>query len=372
MENVRLGLIGIGVRGNGHAEFLLNGEVRNVIVTAMCDNDPKMLEAAKAKYPDDIQFFSCYKELLASGVCDAVIVGTPHYDHVKISIAAIKAGLHVICEKPIGVFTKNVHELLDVAAKSDRVFTMMFNQRTHPVYRRIHDMVRDGELGNLKRIVWEITDWYRTQYYYDSGGWRGTWDGEGGGVLMNQCPHNVDLWQWMFGMPDQVWAHCEYGKWHDIQVEDDVTVFMKYGDGATGILITTTGESPGTNRLEVSGDLGKIVFEGRGNTFTFWKNSVAVSKDSLESKLTTKKPEFEKMDITLNEKETAHQGIVQNFVNAILNGESLISPGAEGLNSLHLINAFLLSSHKNEMLTIPVDEDEYVTFLEEKIAGSKK
>jgi predicted dehydrogenase len=338
----------------------------------MCDNDNGALEAARSKYPDGIQFFSDYRKMFASGACDAVIVATPHYFHVELSVAALRAGLHVICEKPIGVFTKNVHELLDTAAKSGRVFTMMFNQRTHPIYRRIHDMVQGGELGGIKRIVWIITDWYRTQYYYDSGGWRGTWDGEGGGVLMNQCPHNIDLWQWMFGMPERLWAHCEYGKWHDIQVEDDVTVFMKYKSGATGVLITSTGESPGTNRLEISGDFGKILFEGRGNTFTYWKNAEPVSKDSRESKNGFKKPAFEKMDITLTEKETAHQGIVQNFVNAIQNGEPLLSPGAEGLYSLQLINGFLLSSHKNEMLSLPVDEDEFLKFLNEKIAGTKK
>jgi predicted dehydrogenase len=372
MEIVRIGIVGMGNRGKGHADFLAAGEIRGAAVTAMCDSDPKALETAKARYPDTVRFFSDYKAMLASGACDAVIVATPHYSHVEISIAVLNAGLHLICEKPVSVFTKDVHELIDTAQKSGRVFTMMFNQRTHPVYRRIHHMIRDGELGGLTRIVWTITDWYRTQYYYDSGGWRGTWDGEGGGVLLNQCPHNIDLWQWMFGMPEQIWARCDYGKCHDIQVEDDVTVFMKYKNGATGVLITSTGEAPGSNRLEISGDLGKILYEDRGDTFTFWKNSVPVSRHSRESKQGFEKPAFEKMDITLHEKETAHRGIVQNFVNAIQKGEALIAPGAEGLPSLQLINAFLLSSHKNEMLTLPVDEDEYLTFLKEKIASTKK
>ena len=285
MEKVRFGIIGIGNMGSSHSKNLLAGKVENGVLTAICDLKPAKTDAILARPgAENVKAFTDYKEMLASGLCDAVIVAVPHYSHPQMTIDALNAGLHVICEKPAGVYTKQVKEMNEVAKKSDKIFTMMFNQRTNCVYRKMHEMIQNGELGEIKRINWIITSWYRSQSYYDSGDWRATWRGEGGGVLFNQCPHQLDLIQWIPGIsPSKVHAFCHYGKWHDIEVEDDVTAYMEYDNGATGVFITSTADAPGTNRLEILGDKGQLICEhfgkeygegAKGDKLTFIKNSI--------------------------------------------------------------------------------------------------
>ena len=261
MDKVRFGVIGLGNMGSGHTQNLFNGKVPGAELTAVCDLKQDRLDWAKGICGDKVAYFTDSHELITSGLVDAIMIATPHYFHPTIGIDAFENGLNVLSEKPIGVYTKKIHEFMDAAKKSGKAFGIMYNQRTDHFYQKMREMVQGGELGDLKRCVWIITDWYRTQAYYNSGGWRATWSGEGGGVLMNQCPHNLDLWQWIFGMPSAIYANCEYGKYHDIEVEDDVTAMAKYPNGATGVFITTTGEYPGTNRLEITGSKGKLVYE---------------------------------------------------------------------------------------------------------------
>ena len=269
MEKVKIGIIGIGNMGTSHAKTITEGKVPELELVAVADKQEGRRQWCKDNLPESVQIFEESSDLIASGVCDAVLVAVPHYQHPELSVEALQHNLHVLCEKPAGVYTKQVREMNEAAAKSDRVFAMMFNQRTNCVYRKMHDMVANGELGEIRRVNWIITDWYRTQSYYDSGSWRATWDGEGGGVLLNQCPHNLDLIQWICGMPAKVQAFCHEGKWHDIEVEDDVTAYLEYPNGATGVFITTTGDAPGTNRFEITGDLGKLVCEN--DKLTFYK-----------------------------------------------------------------------------------------------------
>ena len=281
----------------------------------------------------------------------------------------MRQGKHVLVEKPIGVYTKAVRKLNEAARKSDKVFTIMYNQRTNPVYQKVKELIQSGEVGDLKRIVWTITDWYRTQFYYNSGGWRATWKGEGGGVLLNQCPHNIDLWQWMFGLPTRVRSFCSYGKYHDIEVEDDVTAYFEYENGATGVFITSTGEAPGRNRLEISGDKGMLVVE-RGE-ITFMRNTQETSEHLQTCDKGFDKPENWECKIPVNGKETGHIGIMQYFTDAILEGKEQLSPGAEGINGLSLSNAIHLSSWTDGWVVLPVDEDKFYDMLQEKIKNSK-
>ena len=232
-------------------------------------------------------------------------------------------------------------------------------------------MVQGGELGELKRCVWIITDWYRTQSYYTSGGWRATWKGEGGGVILNQCPHQLDLWQWIFGMPKTIRAFCHEGKYHDIEVEDDVTVYAEYENGATGVFVTTTGETPGTNRLEISGDKGKLVIEG--STMKFWKNEVPERQWTYECKGGFDRPKSVCIDVDYSEyklEKEQHRGITQNVTNAILHGEKLMAPGEEGINGLRISNAIFLSSWLGKPVDLPVDGDLFLKMLQEKIDNS--
>ena len=250
MEKVRFGIIGIGNMGTGHVESIAGGHIENAVLTAVCDVKEDRLAFVTEKYGADIATFTDYKELLASGLVDAILIATPHYLHPVIAIEAFEAGLHVLSEKPIGVYTKKVMEMYEVAkAHPDQVFGIMYNQRTNPRYQKMREMLQGGELGELQRVVWIITNWYRTQSYYNSSAWRATWEGEVGGVLLNQCPHNLDLWQWICGMPKRVCGFLSFGKYHNIEVEDDATIYAEYANGATGLFISTTGEAPGTNRL---------------------------------------------------------------------------------------------------------------------------
>ena len=230
-------------------------------------------------------------------------------------------------------------------------------------------MIRSGELGELRRITWLITNWFRSDAYYNSSGWRATWSGEGGGVLLNQCPHHLDLFQWMFGMPSEVRAECLFGRFHDIEVEDDVTATMKFANGATGVLITSTGEAPGTNRLEIAAERGRVVFE-EGKIH--WKrNETPTSEFSRTSASGYLTPPTWETEIPVSGQGTQHNGILNNFADAILDGQPLIAPAREGLHSVELANAMLMSTFLNQTIQLPLDGAVYEKLLQQKIATSK-
>jgi predicted dehydrogenase len=368
MDKVRLGIIGIGNMGTGHLEYLLKGEVPNAEVTAVCDIDPKRLQWARERLGEKVQLFEDVDALLDSDAVEAVIVATPHYYHPPMAIKALKKGLHVLIEKPAGVYTKQVREMNEVAKKTDKVFGIMYNQRTNPLYQKVKDLIESGEIGELRRTNWIITNWYRSQSYYNSGGWRATWAGEGGGVLLNQDPHQLDLWQWTCGMPKRVRAFCYYGKYHDIEVEDDVTAYVEYENGATGLFITTTGEAPGTNRFEISGDKGKLVIED--GKLTFYRLRVSERQFNKEYTGGFGQPECWKCDVPVSGVATEHAGITRNFVDAILKGTPLLAPGIEGIRGLTLSNAMHLSSWTDSWVDLPINEDLYYEKLQEKIKSS--
>lgn len=366
MESVRLGIVGVGNMGSAHANSIAAGHIQGLELSAVCDIDEAKRDWARDHLPG-VPFFSQYEDLLDSGV-DAVLVATPHYLHPVVAAAAFRKGLHVLSEKPAGVYTAQVEEMNEAARRSGRVFGLMFNQRTSPLFQKARDLVQSGELGEPKRFVWIITNWYRSQAYYDSGSWRATWAGEGGGVLLNQAPHNLDLWQWIFGMPKRVRGFCTCGKYHHIEVEDDATIYAEYENGAVATFITTTGEAPGTNRLEISGDRGKLVIEN--GELTVWRLSAPEREICF-----TAREGYPRLDTAVESwrpqaKETAHNGILQNFTNAILYGEELLAPGVEGLNSLMISNAAYLSSWTGQTVDLPLDGALYYRLLQEKVHHS--
>ena len=342
---VRIGIVGIGNMGSFHAQNILDGKVKNASLTAICDIDT----AKSNKF--DVPFFDNHKGLIESGLCDAVIVATPHYDHPQIGIDAINAGLHLLSEKPLGVYEKQITPLIDITNKSGKVFAIMFNQRTEAIFRKMKQITESGDFGKIQRLNWIVTNWYRDQNYYDSGDWRGTYSGEGGGVLLNQAVHNIDIWQWIMGMPSRITAVLGFGKYHDISVEDDATLLSEYSDGATATFITTTGEKHGVNRLEIVFEQGRLLAED-GKLRLFDKVG--------------------RQDITPTEIGIEHVGIIQNFVNAIEIGEPLISPGADGLNAVKIINAAYLSAWQNRSIALPADAEEYFTELKSRQTDGKK
>lgn len=372
MEKVRYGVVGIGNMGSGHVSNLIAGEIKNAVLSAACDIKQERLDWTKSVAEGkgvEISLFSDYKDMIASGLIDAVIIATPHYLHPVIGIEAFSAGLNVLSEKPIGVYTKKVVEFMEAAKSSGKAFGIMYNQRTNSMYQKMREMVQNGELGELKRCIWIITDWYRTQAYYNSGGWRATWEGEGGGVLINQCPHNLDLWQWIFGMPNRIHAFCRFGVYHNIEVEDDVTAYAEYANGATGVFITTTGEYPGTNRLEISGSKGKLVAEEGKLIFT--KLGIDEREFCFGSTQGFGSPPRETIEMQHEGGGQQHKGILLNFTNHILNGEELLAPGYEGINGLSLSNAMMLSTWKNDWVDLPNDGEEFLSELKKRITESK-
>jgi len=369
LNKVKIGIIGIGNMGSSHAQYLINGEVAGAELTAVCDVNPDRLKWANDALGDNVQKFDNTDSFFASADVDAIIVATPHYDHPTLAIQAFNNGLHVMCEKPAGVYTKAVREMNKAAEESGKVFGIMFNQRTNPLYQKLRDLVQSGELGEIKRTNWIITDWYRSQSYYDSGGWRATWAGEGGGVLANQDPHQLDLWQWTVGMmPKRVRAFMGFGKYHDIEVEDDVTAYVEYENGATGLFVTSTGEAPGTNRFEIAADRGKVVVED--GKLTFWRLRQSEREFNATYRGGFGEPECWKIDIPVRGVTTGHKGITINWVNSILNGTPLLGPGVEGIKGVELANAMHLSAWTDDWVDLPINEDLFYTKLQEKIKNS--
>lgn len=367
MDKVRLGVIGVGNMGSAHINNYLKGRLPEIIITAVADINPERLEWAKEQLPE-VKCFNNEKDLMDSGEVDAVLIATPHYFHPPYAIEALEKGLHVMSEKPAGVYTKQVRELNAVADKSDKIFAIMFNQRTNCLYRKAYELVHSGVYGELKRVTWIITDWYRTQAYYNSGGWRATWEGEGGGVLLNQCPHQLDLWQWICGMPEKITAVCHEGKWHNIEVEDDVMIYAQYPNGATGTFITTTGDFPGTNRLEITLDKAKLICEDD----KLIVNELNCSTDEF-TKTSDKgfaKIEYKTFEAELDGRNEQHVEVLNKFAGAILRGEPLTAKGQEGINGLTISNAAFLSSWLGKTVELPLDEELYYKMLQDKIKNS--
>lgn len=372
MEKIKLGIIGIGNMGSGHASNIKNGKCPEIELVAIADSNPERLGWAKQQnYAEGITYFDNALEMLDSGIINACLIAVPHYDHTKYAIACMKRGIHVMVEKPAGVYTKQVWEMNAEADKHpDVVFGMMFNQRTNCLYRKLRELVQSGNYGQIRRTNWIITDWYRPQAYYDSGNWRATWAGEGGGVLLNQCPHQLDLWQWICGMPVKVESHLHFGKWHDIEVEDDVTTYVEYANGATGVFITTTGDAHGTNRFEIQMDKAKFVVENDKLIMTEYEMT------EQEFSKTNTQP-FATVGSTTRELETdgenpQHIGVLNAWANAILHGGRLVADGKEGINGLTLSNAMHLSAFLGKTVEIPLDEELYYQELMKRIAASKR
>lgn len=366
MQNdvVRLGIIGIGTMGGDHALKIQNGAVPGLELVAVADISDKRREWAQ-EHLSGVKIFEDGSDLIRAKVCDAVLIATPHYAHPTLAIEAFKHGHHVMVEKPAGVIASTVRELNRVAAESGKVFAVMYNQRTNCVYRTIKDMLSSGKYGAIRRMNWIITDWFRTQFYYDAGSWRATWDGEGGGVLVNQCPHQLDLLQWLCGMPVKVRAFCHEGKWHEIEVEDDVTAYLEFENGATGVFITTTGDTPGTNRLEITLDQAKIVCEN--DQIHLWELETATSTFLKESPNAFKKPQTTYSLVETDGDNPQHMGVLKAFTANILHAEPLVADGSEGINMVLLANAMHLSSWTGSTVTMPMDED-----LFEKLLGERR
>jgi len=363
MKNVRLAIVGAGTVGTAYAKFILEGKVSRCELAAVCDTDAGRTRAFDAS--PGVRQFHDFDDLLKSDAVDAVMVCTPHYQHTLQGIAALEAGRHVLVEKPISVHKADCERLLAAHGNKGQVFAAMFNQRTRPAYRKLRELLVEGQLGQLTRINWICTTWFRTEAYYASSEWRATWHGEGGGVLLNQCPHQLDMMTWLFGMPSRVRAFCGFGKYHNIPVEDEVTAYLEYPNGATGVFVTNTAEMPGTDRLEVCGDMGRIVV---GDDHLHWTCNERPMLEFLRTaNHVSDKLATQEIDIPTASNGGQHVAIIQNFVDAILDGAELIAPAQEGIKSVELANAMIYSSLLEKTVDLPLDAAEYERCLKELI-----
>jgi predicted dehydrogenase len=375
---VRLGVIGLGNMGFSHLGYLPG--LSNVKVTAVCDLESAKIDRGLKRLADkgiEAKGFEKSDDLIKSGLCDTILVATPHYDHPPIGIAALQAGHHLLVEKPIAVGVRAAQQLIAEAKKHPKqVFGIMYNQRSNPMFAKLRELIAAGELGKIYRVTWLITDWFRTHAYYASGGWRATWSGEGGGVLINQCPHNLDLIQWITGlMPSRVTAVGYLGKRHPIEVEDEMSAILEYDNGAIGHFVTTTGEAPGTNRLEIAGERGKIIAE---NGKLIWsrtvKNVTEVNESSPDAFASV---ETWQIDVPYKSAPAAwgeHERVMRNFISAIVDGTPLLAPGSEGARGLEIGNAMLMSAMQKRGVDLPIDGaafDQLVLDLAKQYGGRK-
>jgi len=365
-DKVKIAVIGVGGMGGSHLNSMK--DLDNCELVAVCDIDKKIADKKGKDY--DVKVFYTHEDLLKSKIADAVIIATPHYDHTTIAIAAMDAGVHVLTEKPVGVHKLDIEKMIAAHERNPKlIFAAMFQQRTIEAHKRLKELIDSGEFGTIKRINWTVTTWFRTQYYYDRGGWRATWKGEGGGVLMNQCPHQLDLFQWFFGMPKTVRATCSIAKYHNIEVEDDVTAYMEYEDGKTAVFITSTGEAPGTERLEIACERGKVVLEN--HKIMFYRTEQLVSEFCKTSQEGFATPPVWEIEIPLSDKKGGeHTEVIETFVNAISNGTELVAKAEEGIHSIELANSMLYSSIKDEKVTLPLDGQKFYDMLQDLIKNS--
>lgn len=367
MKELRFGIIGVGNMGGAHIGLVQ--ETAGARLTAICDVDKTKADrnAEKAK----VKAYYNSSDLIRSGDVDAVLIATPHFDHTPIAIEAFKNGIHVLTEKPVAVHKADALKMIDAHKKrKDLLFGIMFQMRTEGIYMKLKQLLDSGEFGEVRRINWIITNWFRSQRYYDSGGWRATWRGEGGGVLFNQCPHNLDLFQWFFGMPSKIRAFCDFGKYHRIEVEDNVTAYCEYPNGASAVFITTTGDAPGTNRLEITCERGRVIVEN--GKILFNKLEVPLSKYCMTTDKQFEGPDSWNIEIPYRmHNGSPHQKIIEAFTKAVLHGGKLVARGEEGLNSVEIANAMILSSIKGKTVELPLNAAEYEKLLKGLVKTSR-
>lgn len=375
-DEVRLGIIGLGTEGGVYAAFLADGKVPGMRVGAICDIDTDLRGRA-----DDlgVPFYTDYRQLVDSGDVDAIVTTVPHYLHPEMGIYALEHGVHTLVEKPVGVYTKQVRELLDAAAEHPELtFGVFFNQRTNPLYKELKTLLDSGELGGLRHTSWIITTWWRPQPYYQQSAWRATWGGEGGGVLVNQAPHQLDLWQWLCGVPQSVFAKCGYGFKRDIAVEDEVNALVDFGGGATGSLMTCTHDIAGTDRLEILCDKGKIIVDNSEVvTITRFADdeqamSAAMDVEAVRRLFCGDLDRDELVSIETKNYGSVwgsqHVEVLRNFAAAVMGTEELLAPGGDGIHGVRLANAIHLSSWLGREVSISnFDEDAYLAELNRRI-----
>ena len=373
-DHIRFGVIGVGVMGGMHADILTNDDDPRFSLAAIADIDTAKARKVGAKA--DVPWFATGEEMIASGLCDAVIVATPHYWHAPLTIRAARTGLHVMCEKPLSSTVGHARAMITECKKRKVKLGVMLHQRARADMTTVKKLIDSGAIGEVFRAQLICSNWFRTQAYYDSGAWRGTWDGEGGGVLINQAPHHLDLYQWIAGMPKKVLGLIST-RCHKIEVEDCANFLLDYEDGKVGYIYTTTAEEPGYEEFMICGDKGTIVIGDEG--VKLGKLAMPVSQHIFASGDAGAGGAEQGIEWTTVEPEGpsgGHIDVTRGFVEWILTGKKPFdfADGKQALNELELSNAMHLAGYRNKVVALPVDAAEMerlMSSLEQRLSTGK-
>lgn len=376
-DKIRVAIVGVGVMGSKYADMIVSGEVKNMVLTGIVARNPKAREWASTLvtaegirpniYKDVDDMFAHAEEF------DAVIIVTPHKTHEEIAVRAFELGKHVLCDKPAGATIGQAQNMTAASKQYAKVYGMIFHQHRYPKYLYIKQALEKGELGDLKRMLVVNSRYFRTAHYHRSGSWRSSWKGEGGGALINQGAHILDMWQWLFGMPEKLYAQISFGKYNDFKVDDEATINMRYANGATGVFLLTTGEAVWQERLEIVGTKGRMLLED--DTLRIYR----YSKDSTEYIATEDVNSRENLTVTeevmeFEKVKEPYVEMLENFAEAVFTGDSsiLFAPGEDAINQLMLTNAAYYSAWKDVPVCLPLGAEEYEVAFMEQCAGEER
>ena len=355
-KTVRMGIIGVGTMGRQYAQWICAGEVRGMTLTAAVSRNPETRSWLSRIGGPELKVYDSEEEFFQESYrFDALLIATPHKEHPRLALRAFSLGKHVLCDKPAGIRAADAREMTRAAKEAGAAYGLIFHNRLRPGYQRMKALLESGELGRLKRFAFVSTIHFRTRHYHESGDWRSSWSGEGGGALINQGQHVLDFWQWLFGMPDRLFAKIPFGKYQDFAVDDEATLLMEYPNKVTGTFFLTTAEIPGEEKLEVVGTRGRALLTEE--SLRIWRYG-----DIQEYIMTAPVNTKEGLEVNLEEIPLASLGnlrleLLENFAAHLLTGEPLVAPGREGENALWLSNAAYLSAWTGADVSLPFDPD---------------
>ncbi|MEM3041144.1 MAG: Gfo/Idh/MocA family oxidoreductase [Nitrososphaerota archaeon] len=347
-EPVKFGIVGTGVGANFCAQGLARiTEARIAELVAVSSQRKEHASEFVSKYGLKL-WYTDYKEMLQKAPVDAVIINTPHHLHHPIAMEAMKAGKHVLVDKPMAISLREADEMIREAERRRVRLGVIFQSRFDPIIRKVKVATEEGEFGKL--ILGEaVVEWFRTQEYYDNSSWRGRWATEGGGALINQSIHTIDLLTWIMGPPKYLWAQIDTVA-HKIEVEDLAVAAIRFENGALGVIQGSTAVYPGlATRLEIHGTKGTAIIEGE--VLKRWSvvgEEEVIAEGAKEGLKSWARPELVPA--------TNHASLIKDFAQAILEAREPYVDGVEGRRSLEIIMAIYKSATSNRTVDFPVKE----------------
>lgn len=351
-KRLRIGVVGVGGMGYGHCKTM-RADVPELELAAVSDSDAARAEKVAQEF--GVRAFGSWEEMVKSKLCQAILVATPHPFHPEIAVAAMKRKLHVLTEKPLSERVSTADKMLATAKKKGVVLAVMFQQRFAGPFAKAIEIARSGRLGKLLRAFAAMPD-VRTQAYYNAGGWRATWRGEGGGVLINQSPHMTDIFVQLAGLPEKVRGRVST-RMHDIEVEDCADALLTYKDGGIGYIYASTIEPGGEGRIELFCENGRLLVTG--GDVKLWEYKPAVSEFIRGATDMWARHKAEPVPVEFAKEWPNHKAVMKNFARHILFGEELLCSGESGLGQLELANAIILSGKTGKEVTLPLNRGAY-------------